>query len=267
MNLGRRVRSDQKGLAGVLFIFVSIWAFSALGMLLGIYYTARNVESNVEFITRDIGEIKGETTLANLLVETNRLADEIKGKVAPLSPILDQVIPLAANIDKNVAQGITPGALGIGKTLEGVSTSVNSIASGASSIDQTLSTVGTQAAEIRDLVNNIGRNVSEATSRAGAIEGLIDTATGQATTIADLLDTIYNAHVHPSKILVGGPGNAGHQREDKPDQLTIHGMANGLDCLVQGNPTVFSNPTAQRAALASPFSRGSLMRMPMSRNC
>jgi len=260
----RRRVGEEKGLAGVLFIFVSIWAFSALGMLLGIYYTARNVESNVEFITRDIGEIKGETTLANLLVETNRLADEIKGKVTPLSPLLDQIIPLATNIDKNVDQGITPGALKIGATLEGVAGTVNSITSGADSINRTLATVGVQATEIKDLVNNIGRNVTDATNRAGAIEGLIDTATGQATTIADLLGTIYNDHVHPSAVLVGGPGNAGHAHPD--GGLTIHGYANDIDCLVQGSPTIFFNPPSSGAS--SPFSRGSLMTMiPVSRAC
>jgi methyl-accepting chemotaxis protein len=264
VNLGHRVRSDQKGLAGVLFIFVSIWAFSALGMLLGIYYTARNVESNVEFITRDIGEIKGETTLANLLVETNRLADEIKGKVAPLSPLLDQIIPLATNIKENVDLRITPGALSIGSTLQGVSATVDSITGNADAINRTLVTVGNQAVEIRDLVNNIGRNVTDATNRAGAIEGLVDTASGQATTIAGLLETIYNDHVHPSAVLVGGPGNAGHRKPD--GALTIHGYANDIDCLVQGSPTIFFNPPSSGAA--SPFSRASLMTLiPVSRAC
>lgn len=262
MNLGRRVRSDQKGLAGVLFIFVSIWAFSSLGMLLGIYYTARNVESNVEFITRDIGEIKGETTLANLLVETNRLAEEIKGKVTPLSPLLDEIIKPATSIKENVDLRITPTVAKISETLEGVSNSVSSITAGAASINTTLATVGNQALEIRDLANNIGRNVTDATNRAGAIEGLVDNAAGQATTIAGLLEAIYNDHVHPAATLVGGPGNAGHQLPD--GSLTIHGYANDIDCLTQGNPFVFQSPPGA----SSPFSRGSLaMAVPFSRQC
>lgn len=263
MNLGRRVRSDQKGLAGVIFIFVSIWAFSSLGMLLGIYYTARNIESNVEFITRDVGEIKGETTLANLLVETNRLADEIKGKVTPLSPLLDQIIPIATNVKNNV-DVITPIVLKIGTTIQNVSGVVDSITANASSINATLVTVGNQALEIRDLAKHIDGMVTDAAGRASAIETLVDTGTAQATTIAGLIETIYNEHVHPALDMVGGPGNAGHRRSD--GGLSLHGTANQIYCLTQGNPTIFTNPGG--GPTSSPFSRGSLMAaQPTSTEC
>lgn len=259
MSFGRRVRSEEKGLAGVLFIFVSIWAFSSLGMLLGIYYTARNIESNVQFITRDVGEIKGETTLANLLVETNRMADEIKGKVTVISPLLDQIIPVAKHIQGNV-DVITPIVLRVGNTLQGVTSTVNSITASADTINGQLQTVGKQALEIRDLVNNIGRNVTDAANRAGHIVNMVHTGAGQAATIAGMIETIYNEHVHPAYQIVGGPGNAGHTRPD--GGLTLHGYANNIDCLTQGNPTIFTNPRT-----SSPFSRGSLARVPVSRQC
>lgn len=256
---------EEKGLAGVLFIFVSIWAFSALGMLLGIYFTARNVESNVEFITRDVGEIKGETTLASLLVETNRLAAEIETKVAPLASILDQVIPHATSIKENIDLKITPLAAKIDDTIQGVAATVSSIAAGAEAINKDVAGIGTRFAEIHTSVANLGRNVAEAANSAATIEGLIDTVSGQAATIAGLLQAVYNDHIHPASALVGGPGSVGHKVAD--GSLTIHGYANDIDCLTQGNPTIFTNPPTQRSASANPFSRPVLTTSPVSRQC
>lgn len=254
-----QVLAGEKGLAGVIFIFISIWAFSSLGMLLGIYYTARNIESNVEFITRDVGEIKGETTLAALLVETNRLADEIKAKVTPLSPLLDEIIPVAQNIKKTIDE-VMPAVLvsfdqGVGK----IQKDASAISATVGSVNGTLQTVGKQALEIRDIARNIGNNVTDASNRAANIGKMVDRATVQAVTIGGLIEEIYNKHVHPAQILVGTPGVGADQK--LPDKtLTIKGYAREIAKLANGNGCRFFAPTACPVSTSSPFSRGSLLR-------
>lgn len=118
--------ADESGLAGIVLVIVIAWALVAVLQLTRTLVAAQNIEDSVDIITSEVGEIKNETGLVQVLEETTSLTSQILEAAAPLTGQLDQVVSSAGSIDASVTD-ILSTAGSINSTAKSIGATVDSI--------------------------------------------------------------------------------------------------------------------------------------------
>jgi methyl-accepting chemotaxis protein len=181
----RRRSCEERGLAGIILVAVLVWVVLAVALLGQTLWDTQTIHHDVAQIDGRLAGINANTSAVGLAAQTGDVAKNILASVQPLSGQLDQVlatpIPDEAAAIAAKAGDIETTAASIGRsvqdihgTVESIQATAASIAAKATDIEQTAAGIGAHVGSIHDRAAAIDSGVAAILDAARAIRGSYD---------------------------------------------------------------------------------------------